>query len=117
VLIGLIIAGLVNAILFSFFIAIGAGIAFFLLPLMLDTGTIVSILLSVFMIRPHEHVPRGIRKGSGSNNQPPPNQNQQNPSAPPSSPQTVVIQPQNVIIQTQNVGYQNKPSGSPTTYI
>jgi hypothetical protein len=103
ILIGLIMAGLINAILFSFFVAIGAGIALFLLPLVLDTSTIASVLLSIFTIKPHEHVPKGLGKGSGSGGQSPPNQNPQNPPALPSSP--------------QNIGYQNKPSGSPTTYI
>jgi hypothetical protein len=105
VLIGLIIAGLVNAILFAFFVAIGAGIALFLLPLVLDTGTIASILLSIFAIKPHEHIPRGLGKGSGSGGQPPSNQNSQNPPAPPSS------------AQTQNAPYQNKSSNSYTSYI
>jgi hypothetical protein len=96
ILIGLIMAGLINAILFAFFVAVGAGIAFFLLPLILDTSTITSILLSVFTIKPHERISGlgGDRKGSGSGGQSPPNQNPQPPPAP-----------------------QNKPSGSPTTYI
>jgi hypothetical protein len=117
ILIGLITAGLVNALLFAFFIAVGAGITFFLLPLMTDVGTLISIFLSIFTIKPHERIPGGFRKGSGSGGQSSPNQNPQAPPAPSSSPQTVVIQPQNVIIQSQNIGYQNKPSGSPTTYI
>jgi len=117
ILIGLIIAGLLNAMLFAFFIAVGAGTAFFLLPLMMDASTITSMLFTIFTMKPHQHIPAGFRKGSGSGGQSPPNQNPQNPSAPSPSPQTIVVQPQNVIIQPQNVLYQNKSSNSYTSYI
>jgi hypothetical protein len=117
ILIGLILAGLLNAIILTFIVAIGAGVALFLLPILLDASTVISMLITILMIKPHEHLSglRGFRIRGRSGSQPP-NQSPQNP--PPSPPpQTVVIQPQSVIIQSQYGPYQKKPSGSPTTYI
>jgi hypothetical protein len=98
ILIGLMLAGLINTLLLDFFIVTGGIIFFFLLPYVVDLGTIASVMFIVFTIKPHERlgIPTGRSKGgSSSNNQPPQNQPPQAPPPP----------------------QQNKPSGSPTTYI
>jgi hypothetical protein len=69
ILIGLMVAGLVNTLLLSFFVATGGFIFFFLLPYVVDLGTIASVGFMLFTIRPHEqlNIPtsRG-KRGSGS---------------------------------------------------
>jgi len=93
ILIGLMVAGLINTLLLSFFVATGGFIFFFLLPLAVDLGTIASVGFMLFTIRPHEqlNIPTGrAKRGSGSSNgsdnsggqtsgnQPPPAQSNQN---------------------------------------
>jgi len=94
ILIGLMLAGLVNALLLEFFIVTGGLIFFFLLPYVVDLGTIASVGFMLFAIKPHERLSIPTSRSKGS----PGNQSSQNQS-------------------TSNTSSQNKPSGSPTTYM
>jgi len=97
ILIGLMVAGLINTLLLAFFVATGGFIFFFLLPYVVDLGTIASAGFMLFAIRPHDqlNIPtsRGKRSPGSSDNQTSQNQ------SPPTQPN------------------QNNSSGSPKTYI
>jgi hypothetical protein len=66
VLIALIIAGLLNTIILALFASTWTGLLFFLLPFVMDLGTIGSIVGALFVIRPHENVGFSRRKIPGS---------------------------------------------------
>jgi hypothetical protein len=69
VLIGLALAGLLNTTIITLIVASGAFWAFVILPLVADIGTIISLMMSLITIRPHERLSFSPRKGSGSRSQ------------------------------------------------
>jgi hypothetical protein len=85
VLIGLILAGLLNTIIITLIITSGAFYIFILLPLIADLGTIISLMATLITIKPHERLSFSPRKGS---TQPQPIQTQ--PAQAP-TPQTVPV--------------------------
>ncbi|ADB87238.1 DUF502 domain-containing protein [Saccharolobus islandicus] len=66
VLIGLILAGLVNTIILTLAVASGIALLFILLPLIADLGTLISLIATLFTIRPHEHLYFSPRKSKSS---------------------------------------------------
>jgi hypothetical protein len=81
VLIALIIAGLLNAIILTLFISTGTAFLFFLLPFVIDLGSLASLIGTLFVLKPHESISFSPRKwsgsssgGSGGTSSPPPSQ-------------------------------------------
>lgn len=66
ILIGLMVAGLINTLLLAFFVATGGFIFFFLLPYVVDLGTIASAGFMLFAIKPHERLNIPTSRGKSS---------------------------------------------------
>jgi len=82
VLIALIIAGLLNAIILALFISTGTAFLFFLLPFVVDLGTLASLVGTLFVLKPHESIGFSQRKWSSSNSGGSEGTSQQSPSQP-----------------------------------
>jgi len=70
VLVGLALAGLLNTIILTLVVTSFTSFLFLLLPLIADLGTIISLVMSLVAIRPHERLSFSPRRGSGSPSQP-----------------------------------------------
>jgi len=83
VLIGLILAGLLNTIIITLVVVSGVALLFVLLPFVVDLGTIISLATTLLTIKPHERLGFSPRKGSTQS------QSTQTQQAP--APQTVPV--------------------------
>jgi hypothetical protein len=86
VLIGLILAGLLNTIIITLVVVSGVALLFVLLPFVVDLGTIISLATTLLAIKPHERL--GFSPVKKSSTQP---QSTQTQPAQAPAPQTVPV--------------------------